>query len=132
MRRIPLFLLLLMTAGLSAPAAARVSHVAAQHRPAQEMLQTMESMTRLMDSVRNREAADAAAPQLTKLYKEYRTQRNAAENAAPMTGQALEKHLTQMDRSMDDFRMACARLMRENFYGSTRLGGTVKKIAKGF
>ena len=132
MRRIPLFLLLLMTAGLSAPAADRVSHVAAQHRPAQEMLQTMESMTRLMDSVRNREAADATAPQLTKLYKEYRTQRNAAENAAPMTGQALEKHLTQMDRSMDDFRMACARLMREKFYGSTRLGGTVKKIAKGF
>lgn len=131
MRRLPL-LLLLMTAGLISPADARTPHAAVQHRPAQDMLQTMESMTRLMDSVRNRQAADAAAPQLSKLYKEYRTQRKAAENAAPMTGQLLEKHLSQMDRSMDDFRMACARLMRENFYGSTKLGGAVKKIAKGF
>ena len=45
---------------------------------------------------------------------------------------ALERHLSSMDLAMNDFRMACARLIQEKFYGSATLGKAVKKMARDF
>lgn len=132
MRGLSLLLLVLLVAGTATPATAHTRHSAAPNHPARQMLGTLESMTTLLDSVHTRQAADAAAPQLAGLYKKYRTHRNAAEDTPPMSGQEMTRHLARMDHSMDAFRMACARLMQEKFYGSTKLGGTVRKIAQGF
>ncbi len=106
-------------------------HHAAHGRPAQQMLNTLASMGNLLNTVQSKATADNAAPALQEMYQQYQLQRNAAEEQ-PMTNAALNHHLAQMDKAMNNFRLACARLMQEKFYGSAQLGRTVRKIAKDF
>ena len=107
-------------------------HAGAPSRPAQEMVQTLESMSLLLNSVSSRSTAENAAPRLAQLYKAYKQQQNRAENMPPMSDSMLSRHLEKMDSAMNNFRMACARLMQEKFYGSNQLRGTVRKIAQHF
>lgn len=137
MRYLPI--LLLGTLLCLSPAEARVhharratAHTAAEHSPAQGMVQTLNSMSAQLNSVHSKTAADAAAPQLMEQYKEFRSLQAAAEEQPPMTSAALERHLSSMDLAMNDFRMACARLIQEKFYGSATLGKAVKKMARDF
>lgn len=37
-----------------------------------------------------------------------------------------------MDMAMNDFRLACARLLQEKCYGSTKLGKAIKTVAAKF
>lgn len=106
-------------------------HRAAQGVPAQQMLSTLASMGNLLNTVHSKATADNAAPVLQEMYQQYRQQRSAAEEQ-PMPETALNQHLAQMDKAMNDFRLICAHLMQEKFYGSAQLGRTVRKIAKDF
>ncbi len=105
---------------------------AVQQSAARGMLQTLNGMSALLNSVHSKAAADAAAPQLLTQYKEFRHLQAAADEQVPMSRAAMERHLCSMDQAMNDFRLACARLMQEKFYGSTALGKAVKKIARNF
>ncbi len=110
----------------------RLRAAAAPHSPARGMVQTLNSMSTLLGSVCSRAAADAAAPQLLARYKEFRHLQAAAEEQPPMPPAVMERHLGSMDLAMNDFRLACARLVQEKFYGSATLGKAVKKIAQDF
>lgn len=125
-------LLAVFPAGIPVQASPRSMHAAAHTRPAQEMVQTLESMSLLLNSVSSRSTAENAAPRLAQLYKAYKLQQNRAENMPPMSGSMLSRHLEKMDSAMNNFRMSCARLMQEKFYGSNQLRGTVRKIAQDF
>lgn len=108
------------------------AHTTAQHSPAQGMVQSLNSMSALLNSVRSKAAADAATPQLLARYKEFRQLQAAAEEQPPMTAAAMERHLSTMDQAMNEFRLACARLVQEKFYASAPLGKAVKKVAQNF
>ena len=54
---------------------------------------------------------------------------STAENHPPAN---LNKHLAEMDMAMNDFRLACARLLQEKCYGSTKLGKAIKTVAAKF
>jgi hypothetical protein len=54
---------------------------------------------------------------------------DAAENHPPAN---LNRHLAEMDMAMNDFRLACARLLQEKCYGSTKLGKAIKTVAAKF
>ena len=125
-------LLAVFPASIPAQASPRSMHAGVPSRPAQEMVQTLESMSLLLNSVSNRSTAENAAPRLAQLHKAYKQQQNHAENMPPMSDSMLSRHLEKMDRAMNNFRMACARLMQEKFYGSNQLRGTVRKIAQDF
>lgn len=133
------FFLILLGALLCYPLAEARSHnrratarTTAQHSPAQGMVQTLNGMSALLNSVRSKAAADAAAPQLLAQYEEFRQLQTTAEEQPPMTEAAMERHLSTMDQAMNEFRLACARLVQEKFYGSAPLGKAVKKIARDF
>lgn len=113
------------------PAEARGT-TAAPHASARSMVQTLNGMSTLLNSIHSRAAADAAAPQLLALYKEFRHLQATAEEQPPMPPVAMERHLRIMDQAMNDFRLACGRLVQEKFYGSTSLGKAVKKLARDF
>lgn len=89
-------------------------------------------MSALLNAINSKSAADAAVPQLLNQYKEFRFLQTAAEAQPPMSDTAMRRHLSAMDSAMNDFRMSCARLVQEKFYGSTALGKAVKKIARDF
>lgn len=108
------------------------STTAAPHASARSMVQTLNGMSTLLNSVHSRDAADAAAPQLLAQYKEFRHLQAAAEEQPPMPPVAMERHLRIMDQAMNDFRLACGRLVQEKFYGSTTLGKAVKRLARDF
>lgn len=134
-----LFLFTALVAAVSLPSVQAKNHsrhipAAAVHRyaPAQEMLQSLDSMSILLNSVHSQQAADLAAPQLNKLYRRYTAHSAAAENMPPMSDKALNAHLANMDKGMNNFRLACARLIQAKFYGSAKLGQTVMKIAQNF
>lgn len=105
---------------------------AAQHSPARNMVQSLNSMSALLNAVHSKAAADAATPQLLELYKEFRHLQTKAEATPPMTVATLHHHMISMDRAMNDFRMACARLMQEHCYGSSPMEKAVTKIARAF
>ncbi len=119
---------------LPAQARAAASRPAAvpQRHPAQSMLSTLERMSLLLNKVDTRMEADAAAPVLLKLHQQYLSQRDAAEGGPDMPARALDEHLARLDTSMNTFRLACARLLREKCYGSTQLGGAIRKVAQDF
>ena len=124
--------ILLLTLGvLCVPAqAAHTRHsVSRQLSPAQGMLQNLRGMTTLLDSVGTRAAGDAAAPRLLELNKEFHKMQEAAENHPPAN---LNRHLAEMDLAMNDFRLACARLLQEKCYGSAKLGKAIKTVAARF
>lgn len=126
-------LLVSLLCGLTAAAPVQASTRALHSNPAaQEMLQTLQSMSHLLNSVNNHSTAENATPRLIQLYKDYKVQQAAAEKQPPMSSAGLTRHLAQMDSAMNNFRMACARLMQEKFYGSARLGNTVKKLVQTF
>lgn len=136
MRRV---LILILAAIICAPSVQANHHsvravkgAGLRYSPAQEMLQSLDSMSTLLNSVYSRQAADAAVPQLSELYKQYIEQRNAAENMPIMSEQAMTRHMAQMDSGMNTFRLACARLIQAKFYDSAQLGRTVKRIAQDF
>ncbi len=93
------------------------------------MVQTLNSMSALLDCVTHKANADTATTEPKKLHTRFRELQQAAEHLPPMTNEKLNRHLVQMDTAMNHFRLACARLMREKFYGSTALGKAVKEIA---
>lgn len=134
----PVLILILATV-IGVPCAQAKSHgtgttgaAAYRFAPAQEMLQTLNSMSALLNSVHSRQNADMADPRLSDLYQQYIAHRNAAENMPPMSERNMSQHLAQMDSGMNTFRLACARLIQLRFYGSAKLGRTVKKIAQDF
>lgn len=100
--------------------------------PAHGMLQSLSEMSSLLNSVHSRHAADTAAPRLLSLYHQYLAQRNAAENMTGMSSQAMDRHLALMDSGMNDFRLACARLIQKNFYNSPDLKSCIRTIAENF
>ena len=127
-----LCILLAAVAALSVPAQAgytRRSVSSRQHSPAQGMLQSLRAMSQLLAGVNNRAAADAAAPRLLELSQVFHRQQAAAENAPPAN---LNRHLADMNLAMNDFRLACARLLQEKCYGSTQLGKAIRKTAGEF
>lgn len=136
MRCLPLILLGALLCQLPAEARSHTRRAAArttaQHSPAQGMVQSLNGMSALLNSVRSKAAADAAAPQLLAQYKEFRQLQVAAKEQPDMTEAAMERHLSTMDQAMNDFRLACARLVQEKFYGSAPLGKAVKKMAQNF
>ena len=97
--------------------------------PAWGMLQSLRTMTLLLDRVNSRSTADAAAPRLLELNRDFHRQQAAAENAPPAD---LHRHLADMDQAMNDFRLACARVMQEKCYGSSRLGKAIRQTANEF
>lgn len=105
---------------------------ASQQSPAQDMVQTLHSMRFVLDGVKDKPSADAAAPKLLELNRQFHARQAAAEDMPPMTDAALNRHLSRMDQAMNDFRLACARVLQEKCYGSTQLGKAVKKVAQGF
>ena len=124
--------ILLLTLGvLCVPVqAAHTRHsVSRQLSPAQGMLQNLRGMTTLLDSIGTRAAADAAAPRLLELNKEFHKMQEAAENHPPAN---LNRHLAEMDLAMNDFRLACARLLQEKCYGSAKLGKALKTVTRSF
>lgn len=126
-----LCILLVALGALCVPVqAAHTRHsVSRQLSPAQGMLQNLRAMSTLLDSVGTRAAADAAAPRLLELSKEFHKMQDAAENHPPAN---LNRHLAEMDMAMNDFRLACARLLQEKCYGSTKLGKAIKTEAAKF
>ena len=124
--------ILLLTLGiLCVPAqAAHTRHsVSRQLSPAQGILQNLRGMSTLLDSVDTRASADAAAPRLLELNKEFHKMQEAAEDHPPAN---LNRHLAEMDLAMNDFRLACARVLQEKCYGSTKLGQAIKTVANRF
>lgn len=133
MRYLP-FLLLGGLIWLSPAEARSAGHriAAAQHSPAQGMVQALDSMSALLNSVYSKAEADAAAQQLLKQYKEFRRLQAAAEELPPMPHKNMQQHLSDMEQAMNGFRMACVRLAQEKCYGSAPLGKAVKKLAQDF
>lgn len=129
MRYLPILLLGVLLC--LSPAEAR-STAAAPHAPARNLVLTLNEMSTLLNSIHSRAAADAAAPQLLAQYKEFRHLQVAAEEQPTMPRVTMERHLRSMDQAMNDFRLACGRLVQEQFYGSASLGKAVKKIARDF
>lgn len=125
-------LLLGILLGMSQSDARVAHHADGQQSYAKSMVQELNSMSALLNAVHSKSAADAAAPQLLNQYKEFRILQMAAEGQPPMSDTALRRHLGAMDCAMNDFRISCARLVQEKFYGSTALGKAVKKIARDF
>lgn len=80
-----LCILLVALGALCVPVqAAHTRHsVSRQLSPAQGMLQNLRAMSTLLDSVGTRAAADAAAPRLLELNKEFHKMQKAAENPPP-------------------------------------------------
>ena len=127
------FLVLLLGCMLCLPPLQARSYIritnSAEKAPAENMVQTLNSMSALLDCVTHKANADTAATELKKLHTRFRELQQAAEHLPPMTNKKLNRHLVQMDTAMNHLRLACARLMREKFYGSTALGKAVKEIA---
>lgn len=124
-----------LLAGLQAQASShtgRRAPGATAYTPAQGMLSTLNSMSFNLNQVDSRQKADAAAPALLELHQQYLQQRETAENMPDMPQRALDQHLARLDTAMNSFRLACARLLREKCYGSTRLGGAIKHIVQDF
>ena len=103
-----------------------------RHTPAQAMLNTLDSMTLTLNSVQNKATADAAAPILLTQHQKYQLQRDAADSMPELPEPALIQHLSRLDKSMNNFRLACARLLREKCYGSSRLGEAIRKVVQAF
>ena len=113
------------------PASAR-SQQTVHRNPAHDMVQTLHHMGQLLNTVDNKQEATAATAELRQLYTRFFRLQQAAEQQQGMPPAALERHLAQMDAAMNYFRLACARLVREKFYGSTPLSKAVKEIAGQF
>ena len=96
------------------------------------MVNTLCSMSLLLDAVRDKASADTAAPMLLELYRLFHAQQAAAEDMPQMNSRTLDSHLARMDAAMNAFRLACARVHQEKCYGSTQLGKAVKKVAQEF
>lgn len=103
-----------------------------QHSPAQAMLNSLDSMTNRLNQVSSRQEAETAAPELLQLHQEYLVRRDAAEDMPEMPSGALDRHLARLDRSMNHFRLACARLLREKCYGSAQLRNAIQTVARDF
>lgn len=103
-----------------------------QGTAAHQMLQTLDSMALLLDSVTSRQKADAAAPLLAEHYAAYISQRTSAERSPEISDDALEQHMARMEGAMNHFRLSCARLVSEKFYHSAALGRIVQTIAQDF
>ena len=124
-----------LLAGLQAQAHSRTSRRgpgAAVYAPAQGMLSSLNSMSFTLNQVDSRQKADSAAPALLEQHQQYLQQREAAEHMPDMPQRAMEQHLARLDTAMNSFRLACARLLREKCYGSTRLGGAIKHVIQDF
>ena len=114
----------------------QTSHARVQHslhqNPAHDMVQTLQHMGRLLNTIDNKQEANAATSELWELYTRFSRLQQAAEQQQEMPPALLERHLGQMDSAMNLFRLACARLVREKFYGSAPLSKAVKEIAGQF
>lgn len=112
------------------------AHARSQHHllqnPAHDMVQTLHHMGQMLNTVDNKQEAAAASSELRQLYTRFSQLQQAAEQQQEMSPAALKHHLAQMDSAMNYFRLACARLVREKFYGSASLSKAVKEIASQF
>ena len=103
-----------------------------QHTPAQTMLNTLDSMTLTLNKVQSKSTADTAAPALLELHQEYQILCDAVDDMPEMPEPALSMHEDRLDKSLDNFRLACIRLQREKCYGSSRLGEAIRKVTRNF
>ena len=134
MRILAILLCTALLTGQLAQARSHSSRVTTQtrHTPARAMLDTLDSITLMLNRVQNKVTADAAAPTLLTLHKEYQLQRAAADSMPEMPEPALTLHLDRLDNSMNKFRLICVHLLQEKCYGSSRLGEAIRKVIQDF
>ena len=99
---------------------------------AKETLVCYEQMATLLHKVHDKKGADAAASPLKRQQRLLQAISLMADNIPESNSPLSEQHLHKLEKAMNEVRMSAARVLRENCYGSERLGKAIRSMVSAF
>lgn len=99
-----------------------------------QRLLVLDSMSGLLNQVKDTASANAAAPRLLRKAERFEQLQKTAESAekAPISRASQLRYVRQMEHTLDAFRLACLRVAQEKCYGSAALRQAIGKINQSF